>query len=457
MKKNILITTPIFYPNAEPHIGSVHTLILGDFLTRAFKLIGYDVFYSTGTDENCEKVEKAAKEKALDTKDFVDQIAEKFKHTIKKIHVHYDRFIRTTDQDHIEAVKHFWNHMLNHGLIYKGEYSGYYSISDETFFKEEDLIDGKAPTGADVRWESFPAYFFRSSAVQSDLEKFYDQNPDLTTPNNRLNELRGFITNGLNDLCVSRNNNGWGIELPGHPEFVIYVWFDALTNYINVAGYPNVNEYWKGRVIHIVGKDISIFHGVHWPSMLLAHRDIKLFDDLFVHNWWLVNNEKMSKSKGNIINPIEIVEKYGASVLRFYCIKENLVKSDGLFDESKMIENFNSFMVGKFSNLVYRLWTILHRNNIKIIDKKPNIKFEHKLEQAVENLDLSNYLEILFAWCDALNQEIEHKQIWKHPELAKDLFAETLRLIDYFIPICPEISDKMQNKDPVILFKNIEL
>lgn len=452
--KKVYITTPIFYPNAELHLGSTHTLSIADFLTRAFRTIGYDVFFLTGTDEHCEKVEKAAAKKSMLVQNFVDEIVDSFKMNIKKIDIEYDRFLRTSDDDHKQKVQEFWKYLEKKQLIYKGKYEGYYSVADETFFKESDLIDGKAPTGAEVRKESVDAYFFKCSQFQSKLEELFEK--DFTTPKNRINELKGYISEGLFDLCISRKNTGWGIPVPNDEQYLVYVWFDALTNYFNACDTEELKEYWNGRVIHIVGKDIAVFHGVFWPVMLMAS-DRKMFDDLLVHNWWLVKEEKMSKSKGNVISPSEIIAKYSANLLRFYCIKENLIKNDGSFDEKKMIDDFNAFAVGKFSNLVYRLWTILHRNDISIqsIGEKTT-DIEARIIDAIENLDINDYFDAIFNWCDSLNQRIEHHKAWKDVEIAKTLFSEMKVLIKYFEPIFPSIQGILNSETPQIIFHSIK-
>ena len=453
--KKILITNPIFYPNAKPHLGTAHTMILSDFLKRCFEILGYDVCLTLGLDEHSEKVEKTAIQNNMSTVDFVNKLAKIFKDSIAKLNINYDIFIRTSDDNHKEAVKVFWNHMFDKGLIYKGKYSGYYSVSDETFFTEKSLINGKAPTGADVTWENTDAYFFKSSLFKEQLMNFYNKNSNLTTPSNKINELVSFVKDEFTDLCVSRKK-GWGISVPQDKAFTIYVWFDALINYLTVCNYPYLNSYWNSRVIQIIGKDIAIFHGVHWPSMLLAHENIKIFDDLLIHNWWLIDDNKMSKSKGNIIDPLTIVEKYGINVLRFFCIKENLISSDSSFDIKNMINAYNTFLVGKFSNLVYRLWVILYRDKKTSKIAKSNKIMEEKLARQIENLEINNYVNTLFYWCDELNSKIDQTQAWKNSNIALDLFSETITLVKYFDCITPGIYNLLiTNEEPVIFFHKI--
>lgn len=456
MSKKILITTAIAYPNATPHMGFASEAVVADFLSRAFRKTGYEVFFSTGTDENSLKIVKAAKTKGISTQDFVDKTVETFKHVMNIMEVEYDRFIRTTDNDHINAVKHFWKEVSANGLIYKGVYRGFFSPSEETFFSEDELINGKSPLGNEVFLEETPAYFFKSSELRTTLNNFLESRPNLTVPTNRINELKGFFAKDLYDLCISRKNEGWGISVPEDEHFVIYVWFDALINYLTVCGYPNINQFWDGRVIHVVGKDISIFHGVHWPAMLLGHNNIKLFDTLLVRNWWLLDGEKMSKSKGNVVDPVEMVQKFGLAPFRFYCIKDNLIKADSSIDNEKLVDYFNTFVVGKFSNLVFRLWTILHRNGLSCREQRANESFEEKIKKNLETLDINGYLDTIFEWCDYLNREIDQKQAWKTPELCNHLFEEVLRLAGFFDPIFPGTQQKiLSNPSPVMLFQKI--
>lgn len=454
-QSSILITTPIFYPNDKPHVGSAHTLILADILARFYKVLGTNVFFTTGVDENCEKIVKASLSTGLPTKVFVDNMAENFKKAMKVLEINYDRFIRTTDEDHKKSVQAVWRNLKEKGFIYKGQYEGYYSVADETFFSKSSLVNGKAPTGAEVRLEKEDAYFFKIGTLKEKLLNFFEKNPNFTSPKNRINELQSFLKQDLNDLCISRKNNGWGIEVPDDNKFVIYVWFDALINYITVCDYPNLNNFWQGGVIHLIGKDILTFHGVYWPLLLIAN-DIKVCDKLMVHNWWISNEEKMSKSKGNIIDPLDLVEKYGVNPLRFYCFKENLMKHDGNFDILKLIESFNTFAVGKFSNLVFRLWVILDRNNIKKHKEISNPYFESKINNEIKKQNLSEVFDLLFEWCDILNQKIDLETAWKNPSACNLLFGETLSLIKYFTPIFPDIEAKMHSEKAVMLFTKIE-
>ena len=464
-QKKILITTPIFYPNDKPHIGSAHSLILADILARSYKLLNYKVFFLTGVDENCDKIVQAAKKKNQDTQIFVDEMAENFQKALKILQISNDKFIRTTDEDHKKTVTYFWTQLFEKGYIYKGEYEGYYSIADESFFSKSSLVDGKAPTGAEVFLEKTPAYFLKTTIFKDKIKNFLISNPDFITPNNRINELLGFIDQEWNDLCISRKNFGWGIPVPNEKEnFVIYVWFDALLNYI--FGYPNVNglssEFWlEGEVIHLLAKDILTFHGVYWPIMLMAGNLNPNFKfpncKLLVHNWWVINNEKMSKSKKNVIDPLEIIENYGVEALRLFSFKENLMKTDSNFDSKKLVETFNTFAVGKFSNLVFRLWSLLHKNNIDIPEKKSNENFSNKIEFNILSKDFSEYFFNLFAWCDYLNGQIEEHQAWKNLPKAQEIFAETLELIEYFEPIFPGINLKIsKHNSPIIFFKRIE-
>jgi methionyl-tRNA synthetase len=439
MSKSYLVTTPIFYPNSQPHIGTAHNMILADFIKRLLIIKNHKVFLLTGTDEHGDKIFKSAQRENKDVMEFLNEKVKLFKELAEKLSISYDRFIRTTDEDHIERVHEVWNQLKEKNLIYKGKYSGFYSQTDETFFQQEELVNGKAPTGATVEFQEFDCYFLKSSLFLNDLLKFL--NSDCCFPSNRKNELIGFVKNGLKDLCISRPNCSWGIQVPNSDQ-VIYVWFDALINYLF--------KWNEDEIVHLVGKDISIFHGVHWPVILKAMNN-KYFNKLLVHNWWLMNENKMSKSFGNVVNPFELIEKYGCAPLRFYCIKNNLINSDGNFDEQEMIEEFNSFAVNKFSNLVYRIESLFSKNNISL-NKTLNLKRNFE----IDFLNINQYVNKILKWMDDLNTIIEEKQVWKNTQYLNEIYEEIKEVIYYTTPIFPELEEYWKKDSPYIIFHRIK-
>lgn len=461
MNKKVLLTTPIFYANREPHIGAALTVTLADFLKRTLQMIGQDVFLSVGTDEHGDKVAKTAKENGYEPKEWVDLNARKFREVFDKLGVSYDKFIRTTDEEHIKFVQNYWNDLVKKGKIYKGTYEGYYSITDETFFSKEELVDGKAPTGSSVQYSSFSCYFLKTSSLSEQMKDFLENN-DFTFPSNRINELKGFIKEGVKDICISRPNATWGIDVPGEKNEKIYVWIDALLNYLTVINYKKENPESLERIsnaIHLVGKDILTFHGIHWPLLLMLN-DVKCPNKIFVHNWWIVDNKKMSKSIGNIVDPIKLIEKYGVDAVRFYFIKENLITSDREFSEEELLVSYNNFLVNKFSNLVYRLTSLAYNKRI-LPSEGYEIKFEKSLRSIIPTLNIQKYMEEFFAWCDDLNQRIELHRVWENFEYIPDLLFEMYELIKYAEPIVPSIQDlQIQDENeefdkPIMFFKKI--
>jgi len=453
MKKKYLITTPIYYPNDKPHIGSCHTTILADFINRALKKFGYDSKLLTGTDEHGDKIYNTVLQNSINNelyslekqiKDFLDKKADLFKEIFELLDIEYDKFIRTTDKDHEERVKNCWTKLVDCGLIYKGLYGGYYSIRDETFYEESQLIDGKSPYGDIVKYEEFSCYFLKASFFENKIKQYYLNNK-ITSPINRQNALEQYIEKELKDFCISRPNSKWGIDIP-NDSGKIYVWFDALLNYLCL---------WEDReVIHILAKDILIFHGLHWPILLMA-LDIRLFSKIFVHNWWLMDNEKMSKSLKNIIDPWELVNKYGKDAVRFYIIKENLINSDGDFLESKLCEYYNSFLVNKFSNLVYRVESLMKKHNIPIIKNSILINIDNELEICILEQNINEYIRILFNKIDDLNTTIEKEKLWTNPQMSSTIHISIQEIIHYIEPIVPSVSKYWNENDIYMIFKPI--
>ena len=360
------ITTPIYYVNDVPHIGHAYTTLICDVLARAARLSGRDTYFLTGTDEHGQKVEKSARSKGVDPQSFTDQVSQRFRDLGDVMNYSNDDFIRTTEQRHKEAVAHLWQKLIDTGNIYLDKYSGWYSVRDEAFYTEKELTeDGLAPTGAPVEWVEEESYFFALSKWQEPLLEFYAQNPDFVYPRSRMNEVVSFVEGGLQDLSVSRSSLSWGIPVPGDDKHVIYVWLDALTNYLSAIEYPEqtshkFTQFWPAN-IHVVGKDILRFHAVYWPAFLMA-AGIELPKKILAHGWWTNEGQKISKSIGNVINPLDLVEEFGLENVRYFMMKEVLLGNDGNYSREVMINRVNSELVNKIGNLVQRSLKMVQKN-----------------------------------------------------------------------------------------------
>lgn len=366
------VTTPIYYVNGEAHIGHAYTTILADVLARFQKLSGKNVMFLTGTDEHGQKIYQTAMEKGIQPQEFVNSIVPKFKELWLQMNCEYDYFIRTTDEAHKAFVQNIWNQMIEKDYIYLGKYSGWYAMRDEAFYAESDLIDGKAPTGAPVEWVEEPSYFFRLSAFTDRLLEFYENNPDFVAPNYRFNEVKAFVRSGLRDLSVSRISVKWGIPVPGDEKHVIYVWLDALFNYSSAVA--NKQEFWPCDV-HIVGKDILQFHAVYWPAFLMAI-DIQPPKQILAHGWWKNNGEKMSKSLGNVLNPIDILNQFGRDYMRYFMLREMPVGQDGSFSNDALIHRINGELINNIGNLVQRVTAFAYKNMNGIVQVPNEFLFE---------------------------------------------------------------------------------
>jgi len=359
------VTTPIYYVNDSPHIGHAYTSLACDALARFMRLDGRTVKFLTGTDEHGEKVAKAAAEAGVAPQEFVDRISARFRALGTTLDFTNDDFIRTTEPRHIESVRQLWRELVKRDWIYLGTYAGWYSVRDEAFYAEKELVDGKAPTGAPVEWVEEPSYFFRLSAWQDRLLAFYEANPDFILPATRRNEVVSFVKGGLNDLSVSRTSFDWGVPVPDDPGHVMYVWIDALTNYISAVGYPDMNAadyrtFWPADV-HMVGKDILRFHAVYWPAFLMA-AEIAPPKRVFAHGWWTNEGAKISKSVGNIIDPHDLVARYGVDQVRYFLLREVPFGNDGDFSHRAMIGRKNGDLANDFGNLVQRVLSMVQRN-----------------------------------------------------------------------------------------------
>ncbi len=358
------ITTPIYYVNDLPHLGHAYTTVACDALARFMRLDGRQVRFLTGTDEHGQKVEKSAQAAGISPQEFADRISGAFQDMTRLLGISHDDFIRTTEPRHTRAVQAIWRELERRGEIYLGRFSGWYSVRDEAFYDESELVDGKAPTGAAVEWLEEENYFFRLSAWQDRLLAFYEANPEAVAPRSRRNEVISFVKGGLKDLSISRTSFSWGVPVPDDPKHVIYVWLDALTNYITEIGYPDNNTefftYWPAA-LHMVGKDILRFHAVYWPAFLMA-AGIEPPRRVFAHGWWTVEGQKMSKSLGNFIPPDQLVAAYGLDPLRYFLLRELPFGSDGDFSHRAVVGRLNGDLANDFGNLAQRVLVMINRD-----------------------------------------------------------------------------------------------
>jgi len=431
-KQPYYITTPIYYVNDDPHIGHMYTTLACDVLARFKRLDGFDVRFLTGTDEHGQKVEKAAARAGTDPQAFTDRVSANFRRLAADMHFTNDDFIRTTEDRHVRAVQALWRKLLANGDIYLGSYAGWYAVRDEAFYAEGELKSGPngtklAPTGAEVEWVEEPSYFFRLSAWQDRLLAFYDANPDFIAPPSRRNEVVSFVKGGLLDLSVSRTTFNWGVPVPDDPAHVMYVWLDALTNYITAVGYPDTgsvdfSKYWPAD-LHMVGKDILRFHAVYWPAFLMA-ADIAPPKRVFAHGWWTNEGEKISKSLGNVIDPYALVAEYGLDAVRYFLLREVPFGNDGDFSHRSMIQRMNGELANDYGNLCQRVLSMIARNCGGTVpapgafteDDERLLALAHglagDLRRAMEAQAFHEALEQIWAVVRAANAYVDHQAPW---------------------------------------------
>jgi methionyl-tRNA synthetase len=364
------ITTPIYYVNDKPHIGHAYTTIACDVLARFMRLDGRKVFFLTGTDEHGQKVEKSAQAAGRQPLEFCDAGSANFKELAKALNISNDDFIRTTEPRHIKSSQAIWKALEANGDIYLGTYAGWYAVRDEAFYAEDELTkgpDGKliAPSGATVEWVEEPSYFFRLSAWAERLLAFYEANPDFILPTARRNEVLSFVKGGLKDLSISRTSFTWGVPVPDAPGHIMYVWLDALTNYITAVGYPDTNDekfrtFWPAS-LHMVGKDILRFHTVYWPAFLMA-AGLEPPKRVFAHGWWTVEGKKMSKTDGNVIDPHDLISTYGLDQTRYVLLREFPFGNDGDFSRKSVVNRINGELANGFGNLGQRTLSFINKN-----------------------------------------------------------------------------------------------
>ncbi len=448
------ITTPIYYANDKLHLGHANSNVIADVLARWHRLIGDDVFFVTGSDEHGEKIEKAALAAGMQNIDFVNYEVRKFKELWQRLNISNDRFIRTTENTHEEAVKAFVELLNKNQDIYRSKYSGWYCVHEETFWTELELKNGKCPEcGRDVKIVEEDAYFFRLSKYQDKLLDFYNTH-SFILPNYRQTEMLNRISGGLKDISITRPSVKWAIKFPLDPDQYIYVWVDALVNYLSALGWPsneaNFNKFWPPDV-HVIGKDINWFHSVVWPALLMSC-GLQMPSTVLATGFWTVNNEKMSKSKGNVVDPIALIDKYSADALRYFLVKEKGIGEDGSFSEAAFIARINGELVADLGNLVYRVLTLAEKagegakfEGRNELGKKLDMK---KLEKAMSSLDINSGLNIIWQFIREANKYVNDNKAWslQNAELSNALYnlLEACRIISILIyPFMPETGEKI--------------
>ena len=469
VNKNFYITTPIYYPSAKPHMGHAYTNIIADVFARFKRLDEYNVFFLTGTDEHGLKIQNAAEKNNKKPIDFCDNISKTFKNLTKTLNLSNDDFIRTTEERHYKAVQFLWEKLQSKGYIYLSKYKGWYSVSDETYYNEDEIAekDGKKisiVSGSLVDWVEEESFFFKLSSLQDRLLEFYNKNPKFILPITRKNEVVSFVKRGLKDLSVSRKSFSWGIKVPNDKKHIIYVWLDALTNYISALNYPNLEgklfkSFWPAT-LHIIGKDILRFHAIFWPAFLLA-ADIKPPNRVYGHGWILSDKEKMSKSKGNILDPLEVIKIYGLDQLRYYLVKEVSFGNDGNISDKNIENCINSDLANNYGNFCQRTFSFVEKNckntvpsdidfnseDLKILNSFTNNI--DKIRSLMDNQRLNEYVKFIIDKSSNANKYFNDEAPWNKKDDKKRLNTivyvalEIIRKISILLlPIIPYSANK---------------
>ena len=469
MNKNFYITTPIYYPSAKPHMGHAYSSIIADFFARFKRIDGYEVCFLTGTDEHGLKIQRSAEKKGLNPLEFCNELSKTFRDLSKTLNLTNTDFIRTTEERHKKSVQHLWNELEKNDDIYLSKYSGWYSVSDEAFYNEDEIeeLDGSKVainSKSIVEWIEEESYFFRLSKWQKPLLDYYEKHAEFISPESRKNEVISFVKSGLKDLSISRKTFSWGIKVPNNNNHVIYVWLDALTNYLSALNYPEINnelykKFWPAS-IHLIGKDILRFHAIYWPAFLLAAK-IDLPKKIYGHGWILSGDEKMSKSKGNILDPIKVIDEYGLDPLRYYLIKEVSFGNDGNISQEKLEDCNNSDLANNYGNLCQRVTTFAIKNCEGNIPNKINFqnddllilnKYKDNLDNIRKNIDNQNlnfYINYIVNSLFEANKYFNDQEPWKKKDDQERLNTivyttlEIVRKISFLLyPIIPESSLK---------------
>ena len=471
MKKNFYITTPIYYPSGKPHMGHAYSSIIADVIARYKRLEGCKVYFLTGTDEHGLKIQREAKKNNKDTQLFCDDLSAKFNELTKILNLSNDDFIRTTESRHYKSVEDLWNKLVKSGDIYLDKYKGWYSVSDEAYYDNDEIEDKNGskiakPSGSKVEWVEEQSYFFKLSSWTKKLLDHYNSNPGFILPISRNNEVIKFVEKGLKDLSVSRTSFSWGIPVPKNKKHVIYVWLDALTNYLSALNYPDTSsnlykEFWPAD-LHIIGKDILRFHAIYWPAFLMAAK-LPLPKRVFGHGWILSDEKKMSKSLGNILDPIDIIEKYGIDQLRYYLIKEVSLGNDGNISLENLKNCINNDLANNYGNLCQRVFAFLKKNcenKLPKIDKltKEEKTLTEKLKKDVNKLnkfineqDLNNYIKQVIEYSFDSNKYFNDSEPWslKKTDIKKmnsvlNTIVEQIKNISILLlPIIPASAGKI--------------
>ena len=432
-QNNFYITTPIYYPSGEPHMGHAYSSILADVFARFMRNDNLNVFFLTGTDEHGLKIQKAAEKNNSEPLEYCNQISKIFKDLTKKLNLSNDDFIRTTEERHHKAVNDLWNRLVKSGDIYLSKYKGWYSISDEAYYNPDEVVEKNGKkfstfSGSQVDWVEEESFFFNLSSWQNKLLEFYEKNEKFIYPTSRKNEVVSFVKSGLKDLSVSRTSFSWGIKVPNKNNHVIYVWLDALTNYLSALNFPNTEDelykkFWPAS-LHVIGKDILRFHAIYWPAFLLA-AGIKPPSRVFGHGWILSGDEKMSKSKGNILNPLEIIKIYGIDELRYYLMKEVSHGSDGNISLESLEKCINSDLANNYGNLCQRIFSFIKNNCDNKVNKSDNFSTADKnlikktknltknLREKMINQNLNHYIKSVIEISFLTNKYINDEEPWK--------------------------------------------
>ena len=470
MNKNYYITTPIYYPSAKPHMGHAYSSIIADFFARFKKIDGFNVYFLTGTDEHGLKIQRSAEKLNKDPKSFCDEISKTFEDLTKTLNLSNTDFIRTTEDRHKVSVQNLWNILEKNNQIFLSKYSGWYSVSDEAFYNEDEVEEKDGlkiakSSGSAVEWVEEESFFFKLSEWEKPLLDFYEKNKNFILPESRRNEVISFVKSGLKDLSVSRKTFSWGVKVPSDENHVVYVWLDALTNYLSSLKYPDENNelyknFWPAD-LHIIGKDILRFHAIYWPAFLLAAK-IEPPKRVYGHGWILSGDEKMSKSKGNILDPLEIINVYGLDPLRYYLLKEVSFGNDGNISEEKLENCINSDLANNFGNLCQRVLSFAEKNCSSLI---PDHKFNDedleilkplnnldKIRSFIDNQDINQYMNFIVDRLFAANKYFNDQEPWKKKDDRLRLNTivytalELIRKITILLyPVMPETSVKVLN------------
>ena len=426
MNNSFYISTPIYYVNDKPHIGHAYTTILADVIARFYRQLNYDTFFLTGLDEHGQKVQEAASNRKVEPQDHCNEMAPRFTELWEKLHISNDDFIRTTEERHKKVVQEFLQLVFDKGDIYKDEYTGLYSVSEERFITEKEAESG---IFRDIKELKEINYFFKMSNFQTQLIEHIENNNNFIQPAHRKNEILGFLKQPLSDLCISRPKSrlNWGIELPFDDEYVTYVWFDALINYLTATGYGeddlSYNKWWPADC-HLIGKDILTTHAVYWPTMLLS-AGIPLPKTIFAHGWWLSDSSKMSKSVGNVVNPLDLIEEYGVDPVRYYLMREMVLGQDANFTMESFIKRYNSDLANDYGNLLNRVSTLIKKNYDGLIpDKGEQTSSEEEIIKSAEALlngmsnkikemKINDSIEDIMKFVRSINKYMEEQKPWK--------------------------------------------